>query len=762
MKRSPAAAVRFLPPLLLIGLPHLIRLAFLLLGMGRKRPSLEKRLADFPVSDLPIGSKVRIRFDSHQIPFVEADSDKDAAFALGMVHAHLRLGQMELMRRLAQGRLAELLGPPAVKLDHSIRSLGLTWAVPEMAAALPPETREWIGSFAAGISTYQRRMRRAPLEFRMLRIPRRDWSVEDVLALSRLAGADVNWLLWWDLLGLKQAYAWRVIWGKVLDLGLASPPSFTPEGWETYLPRLLGPTMRSGSNSYAASSGGKAFLASDPHLGIVVPNLWLLCGFKSPAYHVAGLMVPGLPFVALGRNPALAWGGTNMYAASSDLVDVEALPPDRFSARSEIIKVRGWFHREIQVRVTPYGPVISDAPFLARYRGPAIALRWMGHQPSDEISAFLAANRAGTWEEFRKAFATYAVSGQNMVYADAIGRVGQLMAVQLPRRVRGIPSDLLVQPEESDSGWAALAGSGDLPSWLNPPDGCVVSANNLPAAMEFPIGYLFPPGDRHGRILSLLRGLPTVTSDSLRKVQADVYSTACHRLVPLLARRLEEAGAPALGTGIRRMLRCLADWDGHYRASSRGAAAFQLLVHGFAVPYLEQSYGNALTAYLLSSEAFLQVLQEELARDPNHALQEALRQGARKAYGRWRRTPSWGLIHRHRPGHPLRMIPGLGGILTFADAGADGSSQTVMKSAHPVTARPHAVTYGAVARHISDLSDPDANDFALVGGQDGWLLSANSMDMWGEWKQGRYVRIPLRPESVREAFPHLIELKPES
>lgn len=723
---------------------------------------MEKRLADFPVSDLPIGSTVRIHFDSHQIPFVEADTDKDAAFALGMVHAHLRLGQMELMRRLAQGRLAELLGPPAVRIDRSIRSLGLTWAVPEMAATLPPETREWVEGFAAGITAYQSRMRRAPLEFKLLRIPRRGWSIEDVLSLSRLAGADVNWLLWWDLLGLRQAYAWRVIWGKVLDLGLASPPSFTPEGWESYLPRLLGPTLRSGSNSYAASSGGTAFLASDPHLEIVVPNLWLLCGFKSPTYHVAGLMIPGLPFVALGRNPSLAWGGTNMYAASSDLVDVEALPPDRFTFRTETIKVRGWFHRDIRVRVTGYGPVISDAPFLARYRGPAIALRWVGHRPSDEISAFLAANRAGSWDEFRNAFATYAVSGQNLVYADAAGNVGQMMAVKLPRRDRALPTDLLVQPEESDAGWAALSGSGDLPSWINPQGGCVVSANNLPAATEFPVGYLFPPGDRHDRILALLRGLPEKTSESLRILQSDVYSPACHRFCPLLARRLEEAGAPALGSGIRRMLRCLAEWDGHYRASSRGAAAFQLLVHGFAVPYLEQGYGKALTAYLLSSEAFLRLLQEELSREPGHALQEALRRGARKAYARWRRTPSWGLIHRHRPGHALRMIPGLGRIFTFADAGADGSSQTVMKAAHPITARPHAVTYGAVARHISDLSDPDANDFALLGGQDGWLLSDNSLDLWAEWRQGRYVRIPLRPESVRETFPHLIELKPES
>jgi penicillin amidase len=86
----------------------------------------------------------------------------------------------------------------------------------------------------------------------------------------------------------------------------------------------------------------------------------------------------------------------------------------------------------------------------------------------------------------------------------------------------------------------------------------------------------------------------------------------------------------------------------------------------------------------------------------------------------------------------------------------------VHKTAHPVTGRPHAVTYGAVARHISDLSDPDANHFALLGGQDGWLLSENSLDLWAKWRRREYVRIPMRPEAVAQAFPFVLELKPGS
>ena len=761
--RNLAAGTRLFYILLVNGLPHLFRFLTLPWRLRGRKRTLPERLSDFPIRDLPLEKPVRVSFDGHQIPFIEGETDRDVAMALGMVHAHLRLGQMEITRRIARGRLAELLGPPAVKFDHSIRCLGLNAALPAMLEALPEDTRAWISAFVAGVNVYQRRMRRRPLEFVLLRIPVVDWTVSDVLAVSRLAGADVNWVLWLDLLGLRRAHVWRVIWGKILDLGFASPASFTPEAWDAYLPRLLGGIIRSGSNSFAASDAsdgkGRAFLASDPHLSVIVPNVWMLAGYKSPSYHVVGFMVPGLPFTGLGRNPRLAWGATNMYAASSDLVDVGGLPRTAFTVRTESIRVRGWFPREIRLRATAYGPVISDAPFLSHYRGHPISLRWMGHLPSDEISAFLAAGRAADWEGFRKAFGAYAVSGMNVVYADADGNVGQVMAARLPKRRGGAPPDLLIMPEECDLSWAELAGSGELPSRLNPPDGFVVSANNRPAPTGFPVGYLFPPGDRYRRIRTLLEGSRKVTLERCMAIQADVHSAACDRVRSLLSARIAESGAAEAGKGVRRMLRCLSEWDGTYRASSRGAAAFQLLVHAFALPFLETGYGKALAGYLLASEAFFRVLEEELTRDPGPALLRDLRAGTLKAYSHWRLYPTWGILHRMRLAHPLRALPLIGRLFVLGEAGTDGSAQTVLKSSHPVTDRPHHVTYGAVARHISDLSDPDENYFALLGGQDGWLLGENTLDLWAGWKRGEYVKLPLRPESVRAAFPHVLMLE---
>jgi len=105
-------------------------------------------------------------------------------------------------------------------------------------------------------------------------------------------------------------------------------------------------------------------------------------------------------------------------------------------------------------------------------------------------------------------------------------------------------------------------------------------------------------------------------------------------------------------------------------------------------------------------------------------------------------------------------VPGIGRRYVLARFPAEGASETVNKTGHPITARRHAVTFGACARHISDLADPDDNHFVLLGGQDGWLGSANAADQVKLWRDGRLIRVPLRPETARAEFRTLTVLRP--
>src|SRR5439155_1111833 len=112
-----------------------------------RRATVAARLATLPLRGLPIAEPVEIRWNDHLVPYIDARGDRDLAVALGLVHAHLRLAQMEMLRRIAQGRLSEILGPVAIALDHGLRLLDPIRAVPAIEEALPATTRDWLDGF---------------------------------------------------------------------------------------------------------------------------------------------------------------------------------------------------------------------------------------------------------------------------------------------------------------------------------------------------------------------------------------------------------------------------------------------------------------------------------------------------------------------------------------------------------------------------------------------------------------------------------------
>lgn len=719
--------------------------AFLAASMLRhgppRRRTLDERLADLPTSGLPLRAPVSIRWDEHQIPFIEAAHDADLAVALGVVHAHLRLAQIEIMRRAAYGRLSELFGPVTAELDALLRTLDLTRAVPAVAAALPGETRAWLAGFARGINAV---VARGPLpwELRLLGDRPAPWTVEDLLALGRLAATDFTWKVWIPLLRLRARPDWPGLWERMMRGGAVPVPG-----------ALAGLPGRHGSNSCAVaaarSATGSALLASDPHLPLVLPNLWLIAGMRAPGLHAVGLMIPGVPVVALGRNPWIAWGGTSLHAQSSELFDVADLPPSEIRERHETIRVRWRGERRVTVRDTAWGPIVTDSPLLRARPERALALHWVGHRPSDEVSALLGANRARTWEEFRRALDGFAAPAQTMVFADAAGRVGQCMVAHLPWRPPEPPADLVVTRAHR-AHWERMAVGSDLPSLWNPGRGFVASANNRPeVAGGPPVGFFFSPEDRVRRLRALLSGPEPVSMNDLKAAQRDVFSASA---VDLRDRLLALAGdAPQ-----RDLLALLAGWDGRYEADSTGAAAFELLLYAFA-RRLRGREGFAL--YTAGWEPWAAIRDDLESMDPAR-VSKALRRALVATAPRVARAPRWGLLHRLRLGHPLGWLPLLGRRFLVVDEPVGGGNETLMKTAHGFAAGRHAAKFGANARHISDLGDPDANWFVLLGGQDGWPGSTTFADQIDLWRRGAYVRVPLRPETARATFRFHTELRP--
>jgi penicillin amidase len=715
--------------------------------------SLDDRLADFPTAGLRLDGEVEVLWNDQAVPYIIAESDGDAAYTIGLIQAHLRLGQMEFLKRVAQGRLSEMAGPLANDIDIALRTLDIDKAVPEMEAGLPDDTREWLTRYVEGVNDYRDRLSSRPHELRLLGVSLDEpWTVRDTLSVGRLACVDINWGRWFTFLSLRSEPLWPAYRARLERFHEEGTPSFGP-GTPTPIDPLFD-YSKTGSNSWVVSasrsSTGGALIANDPHLGLQQPNLWCLIAYRTPTHAAVGMTFPGLPFVLIGRNEHIAFGGTNMQAIGSTLFDVSSLDVSTFTTREETIGTRLWFDTKATITDTPLGPLVSEAPYLNAYGLPPAAIKWRGHEPSDEATAFYLVARATNFEEFRAAFETFATGGQNFLYADVEGNIGQVMAVEFVPAAGRAARKVLVAAGDARYRWETRVKSMELPFAFNPEDGFLVSANNTPVLLDPPIVVSGNSNDRLDRLRDLLGGNETLTPEDMKRFQRDVFSTAS------LANARVIVGVA--GSERNALLDELAAWDGEYLEDSRGAAAYQITLHHLISGPLTREWGARIAGNLSDSQAVHDFVREEIERGAvNRDEVLAAIASAAADYGD---GLAWGEIHRIRLRHPAGNVPLIGGAYRFGDHPIAGTTGTVHKSAHRVTNGVHGAQYGTNSRHVSDLSDPDANDFVLVGGQDGYFGSVNYLDQWPRFVSGEFVRVPLREESARVAFTRVTRLVP--
>ncbi len=725
---------------MLLGLGQLTRLVWRAARLRVPAPlSLAARLENLPLQDAPIAAPVEIRWSAQAIPFITAANLADLATGLGVVHAHLRLGQMELLRRIAQGRICEMIGRAGLDADIALRTIDLGRMVPEIIASLPDATRLWANGFLAGVNHVIRHSPALPPEHALLGFDRTLWTLDDLVTLGRLTAADMTWMLSTKLLKFRAGMdptAWSALWPELAASGAPNPAG-----------KLAAPlsALARGSNSAAIaasrSASGGAMIASDPHVGLMLPSTWLACGLAAPGFTAAGLMIPGVPYVAIGRNEKIAWGATNLHAASSAFVDLTAEPASAFTDREVEIAVRGGASQRARLRESRFGPVISDIKLLGLPHPTALA--WAGHRASDELSAMLALNRAGNFTEFQHALRGFAVQGYSFTYADVAGQVGLVRAGHVPYRAK-LPPDLLEQGEVMDR----LVNLAETKAVFAPPKDFVVSANEDPQT-QILAGFFFAPMDRAARLAQLL-DRHEITPADMMALQVDTSSMPALALRDALAER-----AAALRITLPS---AFLGWDGAYALHSAGALAFEAVLG----ETMRTLFGAQELAPLLAVWTSRKLLGSRLLAAPDAALRPALARAARRARKILARHGSWGEAHRLLLAHPLARLPLIGAKFGKFSFGVPGSNDTLYKTGHDLVPRHgrHRVTYGASARHFADCADPDSNFVVILGGQDGWIGSINAADQIPLWRANAYLELPLSQTRRAKAFPNRLVLSP--
>lgn len=717
-----------------------------------------QRISEFPTSSSFLKSKATIFWNQHAVPFIKADRDEDGFYALGLVHAHLRLGQMSLLKRVIYGRISELAGPSTVDLDYTLRILNLTKGVADDLQRMDRKERQWLQAFVAGLNDYQNNITEKPIEFKVLDMELEPWTEESVLALGRLAAVDISWFTYLRFLKfldddkMKAAEDLYLKHRRQSTLSFSNQPISSLEG-------LLSHVSRSGSNSFTVhkskSKTGSALIANDPHLGIFAPNIWMLAGLKTPSFHLNGIMFPGVPIFALGRNPKLAWGGTNMRGISTHLFEIPKDQIHQLTQKTTDIKVRWWFDKTRTLRQSPYGPIISDSPFFSA-KGKHLALYWEGHRPSNELGSFWKANQSSTVDEFRSSFANYAVSAQNLLAADANGDIGLVLAYRQP--VLKDPSktlDLIKNPIENFV--VHQIKPTEHPFAKSPKTGFIASANNRPTNTNIEIAFEYSADGRIRRLNQLLSSKEKFSVDDLKEIQQDVFSPTSKNLSDLISKALEST---ELNHILTRYHEQLSQWDGQYESDSTGATAFEFFAAAAWALYLEQNIeDDSLRKTLASTDTWkpslTQFFKESSTQEKSMFLNLIHKELPES-------IPAWGDVHVQRFQHPLGNLPVIGSRFRVRDYPARGSNETVHKAGRKLSTKKEFVTYGANSRQISDLSDIDNNYYVLLGGQDGWLGSPNVEDQLALWRKGEYFQFPLKIESIQKQFTsHVTHILPK-
>ncbi len=768
------------------GLAVLVVLAVLAVGGGilwlrGSLPDLEgeARLAG-------LGAAVDVLRDPDGIVTLRAQDERDAAMALGYVHAQDRLWQMDFTRRGGAGRISEVIGARALPFDRLMRTLGLYRAAEANYAALPAEIRDLLMAYAAGVNAFlTQRSGPLPLEFQILRYQPEPWRPADSLVWGRLMAVQLSGN-WRDEV-LRARLAKRLSPEQIDFLWPAypkdAPTTLTDLAAATrdlplarfanILPWELAP--KAASNAWvlsgAHSASGAPLLANDAHLALSAPGQWVLTRIETPERTLTGATAPGLPFLVLGQNGHVAWGFTTTRSDTQDLF-IERLVdgdptryetpdgPRAFETRAEIITVRDRAPETWQVRETRHGPVLSDA--IAErldhlpQSGTILALAWPGLRGDDRTAVALhRMNNARDVVEFRDALRDFHSPQQNVVFADRDGRIGFTAPARVPLRKKG-DGRHPVPGWSGDYDWHGEIPFEDLPWTLDPPAGAVITANNkvVPEGYRYLLAADWQAPYRAQRIDTLVRdreGKKSTLAD-MAAIQLDVTSAAAQELLPrLLATDPTNPRAEAA-------LSILRSWDG---AMTRDAAA-PLIFHAWAGALTEallaDELGNAFEAFQRPKVAILTAVLrdapawcddvtspavEDCAAQLSAALDSAL-DGLDKRFGKPLPELRWGEAHVARFAHPiLRHVPLAEALFGFAQETA-GSGNTPNQGGFTYDADParrYTNVHGPGYRAIYDLGNPDNSQFMIATGQSGNPLSPWYGNLAERWRDGHYLKL---------------------
>ena len=594
---------------------------------------------------------VTVRYDERGVPHIRAENEADLYRALGYVHAQDRLFQMEVLRRLSRGELAEVLGPKLVDTDKLFRSLRIRERADSYIAGLDHQSPAWkaLEAYLDGINQYQD-SHASPIEFDVLGIRKRPFTAEDTvsvagfMAYSFAMAFRTEPLLTYirDELGNDYLKVFDLDWQPKGVLAKGKTPPSAPLAtvdWQGLgrIARLslqaleeAGLPQFEGSNAWVVSGSrtksGRALLAGDPHIRYSLPSVWYEAQLSAPGFELYGHHQALVPFAFLGHNLDFGWSLTMFQNDDLDLIAEKVNPEnpnqvwfhdkwvDLITSEQQIA-VKGQAPVTLTLRQSPHGPIIND--MLGTTVGKAPIAMWWGflETPNPILDGFYQLNRADTLAKVRAAAAKVHAPGLNIVWANAKGDIGWWAAALLPKRPAGAKPAFILDGSTSLADKEGFYPFSANPQEENPARGYIVSANFQPVSptgMEIPGYYnLADRGQQLDRQLS--DKSQKWDLENTQKLQLGTTTAYGPRLLaPLLPVLREVVSDPEE----LKLVEQLAKWQGDYPLESTSATLFNQFLFNLADATFHEKLGDAYFDALIQARVVDAALPR-LAADPD-------------------------------------------------------------------------------------------------------------------------------------------------
>jgi penicillin amidase len=734
---------------------------------------------------------VEVLYDDYGVPHIYAQNEEDLFYAFGYVHAQDRLFQMELLRRLADGRLAEVFGKDAVASDKFFRTLGFRkharWTIDSLVKKNPgaPFVRA-SQAYVKGINSYIENGK-VPLEFLIASIPKTPFTLEDTYIIA-------------GYMGFTFAEAFRsesiatFIYNKYGDTYLKDVWSQWPKGESTIPVQAKDSAAKvaknlalmanqlaiiektapfppyHGSNGWVISGSktksGKPILSNDTHIGFSQPSVWYEAHLECPNLRFYGNFLAGTPLATLGHSQYGGWGLTMFENDDVDFFREKANPQnpnqvwykdhwENLKIYEETIQVKDAPHVKVSIKTSRHGILMNESfDQMANQKDP-IAMWWVFNQfPSHFLEIFYDMAHAKNAAEASKAVSTLAAPGLNFMWADTNGNIAWWAAAKLPKRPAHVNPMLILEGSTGNDdplGWYDFSQN---PQILNPQKGVLYTANNQPADMGtgFVPGY-YVPGDRAKRIEQLLfTDKKDWTQDEVRQVINDVtspnYKSLLKDIIPII---FAEELSPLAKKSIEKLI----TWGGTHGLEEVEPTIFYRFIYYILVNTIKDELGDEVFKTFENNVNFKRNMIALIKKEDSpwwdniHTKERETRRqmltkslndavaNLEKQLGHNIDQWQWKKVHTLTHKHPLGILPVVGSFFNVGPFAVPGGRETINNLDFPIDSTGiYEVSYGPALRRIVDFANPEHGRSVLPTGQSGNIMSKHYNDQASLFVEG--------------------------